>query len=142
MNFAELITAARSFLPNFDYDRYPACFRQFEADAAPLFDALRGAEPEQTAASLIETLEKNRAAMRPRERKNAAEEEKRVLALFLAPAALRRGGDAAAFAEALMHSWNARYPRNTFLISGYDAIMKGFDANLLGLPLRKSRAKR
>ena len=33
MTFAELIEAARPYLAHFDFDHYPVCFRQFEADA-------------------------------------------------------------------------------------------------------------
>ena len=126
MNFAELISASRTYLSCFDYDHYPACFQAFENDAAPLFDALEG----------------GRAELPRKVQKTAAEEEKQVFALFLAPAALRRGGAAQTFSEALCRQWNTRYPRNTFLAGNYETILKGFDSNLLGLPLRKSKFRR
>lgn len=138
MDLAELISASRSYLACFDYDHYPACFQSFEADCAPLLAALEGSDPEAVAAQLIDTLERRRAELPHRAQKTAAEEEKRVLALFLAPTAERLGGGAADFVQVLCRQWNARYPRNTFLAGNYETIMKGFDANLLGLPLRKS----
>ena len=99
---------------------------------------MEGSDPEAAAAQLIDTLERRRAELSRRAQKTAAEEEKRVLALFLAPAAERMGSVAADFVQVLCRQWNTRYPRNTFLAGNYETIMKGFDANLLGLPLRKS----
>ncbi|MBR1456668.1 MAG: hypothetical protein IJ594_05865 [Oscillospiraceae bacterium] len=141
MSFADLIASSRGYLSRFDYDNYPPCFSAFEADGASLFAALEGADPEQAAAVLIDELERRRGELPRRAQKQQAEEEKRVLALFLSPAALRYGGAAADFAGALSRQWNARYPRNTFLPGDYDVIMKGFDSNLLGLPLRKSKKR-
>ncbi len=141
MDLAERIVLSREYLSCFDYDHYPSCFQTFEAECAPFFEVLDTAGLEQAAAILIETLERRRAALPHREQKLAAAEEKRVLALFLSPAAVRWGGLAASFAEELNRKWTARYPRNTYLVGTYEAIMKGFDSNLLGLPLRKSKSK-
>ncbi|MBR6207457.1 MAG: hypothetical protein IKQ69_00470 [Oscillospiraceae bacterium] len=141
MDLAERIIVSREYLSCFDYDHYPSCFQAFEAGCVPFFETLEAAGPEQAAVGLMEALERRRAALPGREQKLAAEEEKRVLALFLSPAAARWGGLAVSFAEELNRKWNARYPRNTYLVSTYEAIMKGFDSNLLGLPLRKSKRK-
>ena len=142
MDLAELILSSREYLSCFDYDHYPSCFQRFEADCAPFFETLEAAGAEQAAAALIEELERRRSALPRRDQKRSAEEEKRVLALFLSPAASRRGGPAASFADALVRNWSARYPRNAFMRGDYETILKGFDSNLLGLPLRKSKAKR
>ena len=75
MNFAELISASRTYLSCFDYDHYPACFQAFENDAAPLFDALEGADPEGAASALIDALEGGRAELPRKVQKTAAEEE-------------------------------------------------------------------
>ena len=75
------------------------------------------------------------------EKKAAEQEDKLVLAYFLAPAARRCGGPALHFAAILSRKWNARYPRNPFYPGDFDVILKGFDANLLGLPLRKSKKR-
>lgn len=138
MDLAELISTSRSYLSCFDYDHYPACFQTFEQDCSPILAALEGADLESAATQLIDTLERRRAELPRRAQKTAAEEEKRVLALFLSPAAERLGGAAADFVQILCRQWNKRYPRNIFLAGNYETIMKGFDANLLGLPLRKS----
>ena len=142
MDFAELISASRSYLACFDYDHYPTCFETFEKDCAPLLAALEGADLEDTAARLIDTLDRRRAELPRKAQKLAAEEEKRVLALFLSPAAERLGGTAENFAQILCRQWNARYPKNPFLAGSYETIMEGFSFSLLGLPLRKSRQRR
>ena len=141
MDLTERIVLSREYLSCFDYDHYPSCFQAFEAECGPFFETLEAAGPKQAAAGLLEELERRRSALPGREQKRAAEEEKRVLALFLSPAAARWGGLAVTFAEELNRKWNACYPRNTYLVSTYEAIMKGFDSNLLGLPLRKSKRK-
>ena len=56
--------------------------------------------------------------------------------------ALRASEAAGAFAETMREKWNTRFPRNTFLPGRFEEILKGFDANLLGLPLRKSKKNR
>ena len=137
MEICSLILAYLPRLAEFSYSGYPPAFSSFEREAAPFFASLHEAEAEQSAARLIEELEAGRSSLSRREGKARAALEKRVLALFLAPAALRFGGPAASFAEELSRLWNARYPRNRFYPGDYETIMKGFDANLLGLPLRK-----
>lgn len=142
MDLAELIISSKRYLSCFDYDRYPSCFQAFAAECGAFFETLEDSGTAQAASALICELERRRAALSRREQKRAAEEEKRVMALFLAPAAARHSECARSFAEALMREWNARYPRNTFMLGDYETILKGFDANLLGLPLRKTGAKR
>ena len=141
MELADLIISSRAYLTRFDYDDYPPCFAEFEASAAPLFDALEGADPKQRAGVLLDALERRRSELSRREQKAALEQDKQVLALFLTPAANRRGSAAADFAAALCDAWCVRYPRSRYYPGDFEAIMKGFDANLLGLPLRKSRKK-
>ena len=141
MTFADLIAATRPSLAVFDYDHYPASFSAFEEQAAPLWAAAEAA-PEEAAAALISALEERRLALPRREQRSAAQEEKQVLALFLSPAALRRGEGGRLFARELQRQWVARYPRNPYSLGSYESLMKGFDANLLGLPLRKSRQPR
>ena len=139
MDLAELIISSKAYLSCFDYDHYPACFQTFEAESKAFFETLKDSEIRQAAVALIRELERRRAVLSRREQKHAEADEKQVLALFLAPAAALHSELARSFAEALMLEWNARYPRNTFLLGSYETILKGFDANLLGLPLRKSK---
>ena len=141
MDFCALIDQARAALEPFDYDRYTERFPLYERQAAPFFAALDPAAAEQEAAALIEKLEQRRKALPRRQQRQAAEEEKRALALYLSPAARRHSPQAEAFAECLCRQWNARYPRNRFLPGDYDRILEGFDANLLGLPLRRSKKR-
>ena len=141
MTFAELISGARAYLDAFDYDRYPENFRRFEADAGPLFDALTAKNGAELAAALVADLTAGWAKLPWRARKDAAFRDKQVLGLFLSPAAQRHSATAAAFSEQLRALWCERYPRNAYLAGTYEQIMKGFDANLLGLPLRKSKKR-
>ena len=141
MDLAELITSSRAALSRFDYDHYTSFFQAFEGECVPFFETLKSVGTEQAAGRLMDELEERRSCLSSRERKRAEEEEKQVLALFLSPCAVRRGGLAAAFAEAMNREWNERYPRNTYRIGSYEKILKGFDANLLGMPLRKSKKR-
>ncbi len=142
INLSDLVIASREYLSSFDYDHYPENFRHFEAAAAPLYATLSGTDHDAEAARFMEELEQQRESLPRSVRKETADMDKRVIALFLAPAARRYGGAADAFVQVLQQKWNARYPRNTFLAGDYEVIMKGFDSNLLGLPLRKSKFNR
>ncbi|MCR5090379.1 MAG: hypothetical protein K6C08_12825 [Oscillospiraceae bacterium] len=138
MNFVELIRSSRPYLEVFDYDHYPRCFAAFEEKAVPLLKQLTDGRPEETACTLLDSLEKERGEDSKREQREALNQDRQVLALFFTPAAGKCGEKEAAFAEVLCSLWNRRYPRNPYYIGTYENIMKGFDANLLGLPLRKS----
>ena len=142
INLSNLVIASRGYLSSFDYDHYPENFRLFEEAAAPLYATLSGMDHTAEAVRMIEELEQQRESLPRSARRETADMDKRVLALFLAPAARRYGGAAEAFVQVLQEKWNARYPRNTFLAGDYEVIMKGFDSNLLGLPLRKSKFNR
>ena len=141
MTLAEPVAAARPYLDQFDYDHYPENFRRFEADAGPLFDALREETDAALATDLIGDLSAAWDALPRHARKDAAFRDKQVLSLFLSPAARRHSEEAAAFCETLRALWCAKYPRNAYLAGDYEQILKGFDANLLGLPLRKSKKR-
>ena len=141
MTFVELIDHARAYLGRFDYDQYPVCFQQFERDIQPLFDALAEQDGEKLAAALVRELVERRSSLPRRGQKDAAFEQKQVLCLFLSPAAQRHSEAAQSFSEQLRSLWCAAHPRNTYLAGTYEQIMKGFDANLLGLHLRKSKKR-
>ena len=130
MGFKELIRLAHPYLDRFDRENYPECFEKFEALAADLFTDL------PTAAEALNELSYDYDRYSRREQKELSFNDKRVLALFLTPAALRAGTGAKIFAQQLCALWNARYPRNRYYVGDYAAIMKGFDSNLLGM-LRK-----
>ena len=134
MSLTELILSARAYLSSFDYDHYPDSLSEFETACAPYL-AGPSEDPEQLVANLARAWEE----LPKKESKTAAFEIKQVLALFLSPAACRIGGAAREYAGSVCEVWNKKFPRNTYLMGEYDKIMKGFDHNLLGLPLRKSR---
>ena len=138
----EICDLILSFLPRtgeFSYSAYPPAFAALAEAAAPFFASLTGENAAAEAEALIGKLEDRRSSLGRREAKQRAENEKQVLALFLGPAALAAGGGAEVFIGELSRLWNERYPRNRFFPGTFEKLMKGFDANLLGLPLRKSK---
>ena len=148
---AELIAGSRPYLDLFDYDHYPDCFSAFSRASEAFFSGLEGMNKDEllsTAGSLISRLEAGWQGLSRSDAKEIPRRDKQVLALFLTPAAIEyashhAGQNAAAdFADALLSAWNAKFPRNTYLAGDYRDIMEGFDANLLGLPLRKSKFNR
>jgi hypothetical protein len=138
MDFPELIAQTRPALAQFDAVHYPAAFSAFEAQAAPLWVSAEAA-PQEAAQALLSALEARRAALPRRKRRRAALEDKQVLALFLAPAALRQGGGESPFARELQRQWAARYPRDLFFLGSYEELMEGFDAFFFGFPRKKTR---
>ena len=134
MDFLDLINHYREELPRFNAHDYPLSFARFEENAAPLFDKLQN--PEEEARLLLDALTHRCAELPRRAQKERLHQVKMVLVLYLVPAALRRGGNAAAFAQELNRVWNARFPRNSFRLGSYEDIMRGFDATFLGIPLK------
>ena len=142
MDFVELISSAQAYLDRFDYDHYPDCFAAFEENLDQWFAEHEAFVAEKEAERILEQFEARWAELPRRERQKAAYRDKQVLALFFSPAAARLSEETGAFAEVLREKWNIRFPRNTFLPGRFEEILKGFDANLLGLPLRKSKKNR
>ena len=142
MDFIDLIASAHPYLDLFDYDHYPDCFAEFEKNLTEWFDRREGAAEECTAENILDRFEQRWAQLPRRARKEAAFRDKQVLALFFSPAAERLSDDRKAFAADFREQWNARFPNNTLLSGRFEEILKGFDANLLGLPLRKSKQNR
>lgn len=142
MDFVTMIASAQAYLDQFDYDHYPDCFAAFEEDCAKWFAEHGALAAESETERILEQFEARWAQLPRRERREAAYRDKQVLALFYSPAAARISEEAGAFSETLREKWNARFPRNTFLPGRFEEILKGFDANLLGLPLRKSKKNR
>lgn len=138
MDLAGIISGSREYLSVFDYDHYPENFEAFGKSCSAFFDGLEDKDLSSEADALADELEKGKADLSRREAKTAAEEEKRVLALFFTPAALKRGGRAEEFANVLCDTWNRRYPKNAYKVGDYDTILKGFDSDFLGIKMRKS----
>ena len=134
MDLIELIDRAQEALAQFNAAEYADAFIRFEQDSAPLFDAL--ADPASEAQALLDRLEIRGQALEKREQKKALDREKRALALYLSPAAERRGGGAVLFSEHLNRLWNERYPKSSYKPGNFDTIMSGFDASFLGIPLK------
>lgn len=139
MYFADLIESFREELSHFNAHGYPLSFERFEEQASPFFEALEA--PEEEARLLIDELSVRCDSLPRRAKKEVLHQEKLVLALFFSPAAERRGGTAMFFAAEVNRLWNAKYPRYTFLLGRYDTIIQGFEASILGIPLKNYKRR-
>ncbi len=133
MDWIMFMEQAQDALEHFNAAEYAAAFQRLEEESAALFDALEA--PGAEAQTLLDTLEVRRQALGRREQKIALDREKLALALYLSPAAERRGGNAVLFSEQLNRLWNERHPKNSYKPGNFEAIMSGFQASFLGIPL-------
>lgn len=133
MDWIMFMEQAQEALERFNAAEYAVVFQQLEKESVPLFDALD--EPDTEAQTLLDTLDARRQALGRREQKRALDREKLALALFLSPAAERRGGNAIQFSQQLNRLWNERHPKSIYKPGSFDAIMSGFQASFLGIPL-------
>ena len=142
MDFVAMIASAHPCLDRFDYDHYPDCFAAFEENLDQWFAEHEALDAEKVTERILKQFEERWAQLPRRERREAAYRDKQVLALFFSPAAVRISEESDAFAEVLREKWNTRFPRNTFLPSRNAPSFSVNTANLLGLPLRKSKKNR
>lgn len=115
-------------LTHFTKQDYPVCFKNYMADCAPLFAALRaGQSPAKLADSLLNAVEARILASRSRRgRQNAENKYRSIIALYLSPAALEDGSpECTAFAEELCRLWNARFS-SVYELGTYSQLMEGF----------------
>ncbi len=141
MDLLQLLDSAHPYLSCFDYDHYPDCFREFETDADAFFRSLDAAAFAETADGILDRIEARWKSVPRLKRSAAAGKDRSVMALFFTPAAARHSETARAFADVLRERWNSRFPRFRYLAGDYDAIMKGFDTDFLGITLRKSKKR-
>ncbi|MBO4242861.1 MAG: hypothetical protein J5883_06245 [Clostridiales bacterium] len=123
MDLTTLLKDSFIYLSRFDYDHYPEDFESFLSNLKEL---------EEIDPSLIFQERKSLP-------KTAVDDYKKVIALYLCPALKKL--DKAGTAEEINRQWNETFPKDKFYISDFESILKGFDANLLGLPLRKSKKR-
>ncbi|MBQ1478133.1 MAG: hypothetical protein IIZ33_08295 [Erysipelotrichaceae bacterium] len=140
MDLYELIEDSRSLLSRFDYDHYPEDFQEFSKKCVPFFGSLEEEEGE-SAEDVLSSFEAHYSELSRGDRREAVYQDKQVLALYFSPAARAYGGAAEEFAKELQKIWNETYPKENYELGDYEAILKGFDANLLGVPLRKSKKR-
>ena len=134
MRLAELVRESHDYLDRFEYDEYTERFPVFRKK----FEEIILNNDERDPMQLIKDLGGKMSGASRREQRDLVYKDKQVLALYLTPAALDIGGEAAIFAEELCRAWSANYPKEKYSPGTYEVILKGFDSNLLGLPIRKS----
>lgn len=138
MEILQLLIDTRASLTPFDYDHYPDAFEAFRSRLSAVKELQ---EERLTAEEIPKRFAAYYATHPPRQQKKEIDADRQVLALFFTPAAGMNGGYAAALAEEFCELWARQYPKYRYYSSTYEKIMAGFDANLLGLPLRKSSRK-
>ena len=137
--FAKLIRDSYPMLDQFAADRYPDCFQDFERASEPIFHILLAQEDmnlEQAARELVDALDSQRQETPKRKQKTLVDQDKRVLTLFLSPAAGRYSERAKEFALILNRVWVDRHPESPYVVGTYEKIMEGFQASFLGIPLK------
>ncbi|MBQ8935234.1 MAG: hypothetical protein IJ049_02360 [Oscillospiraceae bacterium] len=128
MHAVDLVGEYRIFMQHFNRTEYREFFRRYQKAAAPYFDALRPEEIRPEVTALLDTLELGWARHRWKFRREAVQEDdKMLLLLYLAPAAAAHGTETGkAFAEELAEQWNARYPGSQFKVGSFADIQEGF----------------
>ncbi len=142
MELLEIIIASHPYLSRFSYDEYPDCLLEFEQKTADFFQSVTENNVDEKIRNIISSFASRYDELPKRERKKAINDDRQILALFLTPGILRRNPPLTEFAEKLCAEWNSRFPKEKYLVGSFETIMKGFDSNMLGLPLRKSKKRK
>ena len=138
MKLTDIIINAMPYLSEFNYDCYTNNYKKFSEDLVPVLSTALLSEVHTAVQDLIDGFDLYCSSLSKKEIKDMSFKFKQVLALFLSPFCLKKGGEFEFFARELNEVWNKTYPKNVYYLTDFDSILKGFDANLLGLPLRKS----
>ena len=138
MKLTDIIINAMPYLSEFNYDCYTNNYKKFSEDLVPVLSTALLSEVHTAVQDLIDGFDLYCSSLSKKEIKDMSFKFKQVLALFLSPFCLKKGGEFEFFARELNKVWNKKYPKNVYYLTDFDSILKGFDANLLGLPLRKS----
>lgn len=128
MSAVDLVVEYRIFMQHFNRTEYPAYFRRYRGLVAPYFARLERESISGEVTALLDGLERMWAGHWWKFRREAAQEDdKQLLLLFLAPAAMDLGTEVSvAFAETLAAQWNERYPHSPFKVGTFAAIQDGF----------------
>ena len=138
MKLTDIIINALPYLSEFNYDCYTNNYKKFSEDLVPVLSTALLSEVHTAVQDLTDGFDIYYSSLSKKEKKDKPFKFKQVLALFLSPFCLKKGGEFEFFARELNEVWNKTYPKNVYYLTDFDSILKGFDANLLGLPLRKS----
>ncbi len=138
MKLTDLVIMAIPYLSEFNYDCYPDNYRTFSEGIVPVLSKALLPGVSTAVQDLIDGFDFYYSSLIKKERRDMPFKFKQVLALFLSPFCLKKGGEFEFFARELNEVWNKKFPKNVYYLTDFDSILKGFDANLLGLPLRKS----
>ena len=122
-------------------DEFEPAFAAYEEAHAPVFRQLEAAcraEPEnrdEMICEVVETLLQGlEADWAQAGRRNTAEDDKIIVAIFLAPMVRRlKLSCSEDFAAKLQATWVARYPKNPFYLGSYEDLSAGFRKKYLGL---------
>ena len=128
MHATDLIADYRLYTRHFNRTEYPAFFRRYQEAASPFFESLQLLDIPAEVTALLDELETAWASHRWKFlRETAREEDKQLLLLYLAPAAMEQETEtAAAFAGELARQWNERFPESLFRVGRFAELQAGF----------------
>ncbi|MBQ2602210.1 MAG: hypothetical protein II668_00990 [Oscillospiraceae bacterium] len=132
MNVYELVDKYRIYTAHFNKTEYPAFFEKYRSGADEYFSGIERENVAPEVKALVDALEAEWNRHRFKFRREAVrEDDKLLLALFLAPACLEIGSDISqAFARELSMEWNERFPDSIFRVGTYAQINKGFSRGI------------
>lgn len=142
MKLSDLIISSAAYIGEFDYDHYPSNFEKFKTELSTLLSETDSEDFGSLVSAAINEIDEHIASLPFRAKNSSRHDIKQVMALFAVPSGAVLGDKGIKFGDELMNQWNSRYKKFSFIRGDFDTIMKGFDANLLGLPLRKSKFNR
>ncbi len=132
MTVYDLVDKYRIFTAHFNKTEYPVFFEKYRAGADEYFSGIAPESIGSEVKSLVDALEADWNRHRFKFRREAVrEDDKLLLALFLAPACIEIGTEVSrAFAEELSMEWNDRFPDSVVRVGSYTQINKGFSRGI------------
>ncbi len=128
MKVYELVDKYRIYTAHFNRTEYPVFFGKYQEAAESYFAEADAENVCAEVKELIDSMEAEWKKHRFKFRREAVrEDDKLLLALFLAPACMEIGTEPSRrFAEELSMEWNDRFPDSILRVGTYAQINKGF----------------
>lgn len=125
---------AEQWITNFTGEAYKQAFAIYrEQYENSFFQALESASADCLAYEFYQKIEE-RWPRRPKKRREAMDQTKTAITLYLTPMLLQMGENAKAFSLELCREWKARYD-SAYQIATYEQICTGFRKTILGFDL-------
>lgn len=134
----ELVISKRRFLDSFNRQSYDEAFKEYCKECESAFDAVEHTDVAEdinerellleAAEGFVQELseEWETAEHSNRRRRLRMLQDRTLIAVFLAPAAIEYGERCGVLAEALEEAWRRRFPKEEFHVGTYEVISEGF----------------